>query len=196
MKVFNGFDPERQLIVVTITSNLLTKYFPNFKGMIKSSSGMPDGIKVERESSDTANILFPLPKDSEKKRVDSSKMAIALDKIMMDNLFDTVNRFVNLAMKKELSQIEFLPLSGYPIEDLKNDVEQAIKGKRHFCLIKDYKDYLENAEKPEKTFNFDQIKVEYLSEEYCEIATNIMVKGDLKSIADKYFPLMKKFDWY
>lgn len=196
MKVSNGFDPERNLVIVTITSNLLNKYFANFSGLIKTADIVPKGLTVEKINSNTANILFPLPKDSETRRIDDSKMMIGVDKTVMENLFKVVDRFINTAISKELKTIEFLPLFDYSIEGLKEDVKSAIKNKRNFCFIKSYKDYLESQKnKDNSLLNFEQLRVEYLSPEYCDIAIEIM-NGNLELIKKTYDPKLKKVEWY
>lgn len=197
MKIVKGFDPERQMIIITITSNLFIKYFASFCGLVNSAKDIPENTVVETAADkDTVNVLFPLPKDSETRMMGDSRLAIALDRSKIDKLYDIIYKFVNTAVRKELSKIEFLPLNEYPIEDLKKDVEEAVKNKRNFCLIRNYSDYLKGcSSNGESKLDFDQYLINYLDEEYCDVAVEI-TRGNISGLKKKYEPLLKKIEWY
>lgn len=175
--------------------------------MIKKEKSF-DGITVERESSNVASIIFPLPEDSQTRKLnegnpESKMMAISMDGRKMGKIYETIGKFVNTALNKELKKIEFLPLNGYPIEDLKKDVENAIKNKRNFCIIENYSDYLEmrnggsegtGKNKEDTKFYFNQLHMEYGTSEYSDVALSIM-SGKLKELQENLIPKMKKINW-
>lgn len=198
MKLIPGFDPERQLVIIKLTTNLLNKYYPNFLGLInKCKNTLPKGLKIEKGiESNMVSIIFPIdPKEANPKVVDenSKLMQMSLDRDKVSGIFDIVNNFINLALKKELSLTEFIPLGDYPLEDLKTDVKNAIQNKRNFCVVKDYSTYkdLQN-----NVYNFEQYNVEYGTSEYCDIALEIINSADLTELQEKYIPKLKKVEWY
>ena len=71
-------------------------------------------------------------------------------------------------------------------------MEAGIKGKRHFCVIRDYKEYLE-MEKQNK-YDFDQILIHFGTNDYANFALDLW-QGDIKGLQERLDPLFEKYDW-
>lgn len=199
MEIRNSFDPNEKRIQLIVTSNLLNNYFPNFSGMIKNSSKRldltEDQLRVEKTGKNTAIISFPLPVDSQVMKVDEQKMAVSMNPLSMEILNDSINRFCNAALRKTLKTTEFLPIFGYPIEDLKEDVKEAVKNKRNFCIIKDYQEYLDFSNSKESPkYCFTQVIAEYMSDLWAE-AVLLILDDKIEDLRKLVEPLYKKTEW-
>ena len=104
----------------------------------------------------------------------------------------TVYNFVIGAIRHEYKKTEFIPLEGYPIENMQKEVPEAVKNKRRLCIIKDYDEFL-NAEKTSKPI-YHQYIIEPGSSEYADVVIMIY-KGDLEQIRKIYKDKLKLEDW-
>ena len=197
MNINTGFNANDNSLNIIVTSNLLENYYPNFKGMILENEGMPRGLKVEKQDSDTAVITFPIPEAGKIKTIQSDsvdKMIVAIDKTTLDCICEAINSFVNACLRYKLRTTEFLPIGGkdYGITDLQKDVKRAISMKSNFCLIDTYKEFLDN-EKSRK-YKYNQYFIKYGTDEYSDVAIDIM-EGKLKSVQKKYESKLKLTNW-
>ena len=146
MKIQRGLNPESKMIQITVTTPLLSEYYNNFSGMIKNnSSDISDGLSVERISSDSAVVSFPLPEDSQMIN-QGEKALVSMSPVVVEKLNDVINKFVNCGLRKTLKTIEFLPLNNYELSNLQEDIKAAISNKRNFCILRDYNEYLKTSE--------------------------------------------------
>lgn len=199
MEIQNSFDPNEKRLQLIVTSNLLNNFFPNFSGMIKNSSKKldltEDQIRVEKTGKNTAVISFPLPVDSQVMKVDEQKMAVTMNPLSMEVLKDSINRFCNAALRKTLKTTEFLPMFGYPIEDLKKDVKKAVESKRNFCIIKDYQEYLDfSNSKGSPKYCFTQVMAEYRSDLWADTVL-LILEDKIDELRKLVEPLYKKTEW-
>lgn len=171
MKVTPGFDPNSKKIKLEFKTNLLKKYYSNFAGMISNDSNIPNGTNIEQVGDDTAVISFPLPKNSQIKNDDERGIGfIAVDPKSMEIFSEVINRFVNAALRKEFRTTEFIPLEGYPISNLKEEIKEAIKNKRNFCIIDTYENY---KRLKEINYEFKQAYVNFGTSDYSKTAVLI-----------------------
>ena len=195
MNIQTSFAPDSKLVTINIETNLLTKYFPNLCGLIKDSPDAPRGAEVERITSTSAMITFPIEGSGEIKRVDENRMAVAIDASLMDKLNGIINLFVNCALRKEFKSTEFIPLSGYPVENLQIDIQEAVKNKRNLCIIDDYAEYLKmQKDKRSGEFKLRQFMVEYGSPEYSECAI-LLYQGKLEELKTMYSEKLEYRSW-
>lgn len=190
----HGFDPESKMIVINVKTNLLSKYYPNFKGLFDNADDLPNGTKIERVGESMASIIFPIP-ESASISVDkkSGTGSVALETGATENIYNTVNKFVNSAIRSELRKTEFLPLSGYPLEDLQNDVKAGVGAKRRFCILGSYQEYLDMQS--EGKYEFTQAMIDYGTPEYADIAVMVM-SGEMEELKKLMEPRLKKEDWF
>lgn len=195
MKLTNGFSPEEKKITISVETGLLGKYYNNFNGILKDrSKSLPEGWKVEYKSPNTAVISFPAPSDTTFKESETNKgsMLIGVNPKNIMPILDTIESFVNMALRYELKRTEFIPLNGYPIENLKEDVQVAVKGKRSFCIIGEYAEFLSMEKKRE--YKFHQYMVRYGTEDYSDVAV-LLYEGKLDELREIYTPKLKLTEW-
>lgn len=191
MNVSTGFDPDSKKITVTVSTNLLKKYHPNFKGLFQMAQKKPKGLEVNIKGGGRAIISFPIPEENIKV-VGEGKGMVGVDREDMDGVMEIINRFANSAIRKELKQTEFVPLEGYNEESLKEDVKAAVKNKRNLCIIDTYENYLKNEE--DRKYEYNQYLVDYGTDEYMNIAISIAT-GKLSEVRKQYKKKLKKENW-
>ena len=203
MKVDTGFDPAEKKIVITVQTPLLKRHLSLFRELINNSEnkkGLPKGLGVENIEglrSDTALVTFPIQDNDIKSSSELRKSSVIGIKMeYMESISTEINRFVSIALKRELDSLEFIPLKGYPVEDLKNDVQSAVKNKRNLCLIKTYDEYLnsQNNESRKDAFQFHQYIVWYGTDEYTDVAINLF-NGELDELREKYEKRLSFTNW-
>lgn len=191
MKLIPGFDPSENKVTISIETNLINKYFPNLVGLVKDCPDVPRGIDVEQFSNNTAVISFPIGDEDDFKKTSTG---VAINSRKMDSIQNVINDFVNCALRHELRKTEFIPLHGYPLEDLMKDVKNAAKAKRNLCLIKEYSEYL-NMEK-ERLYKFTQLIIPADSNEWADVILLILEgKKGLKKLQDNYESKLSFVEW-
>lgn len=197
MKVDTGFDPTESKVIITVQTPLLERYLRTFRKIFENSTriGMPEGIKIERHADrlDTAYILFPV----DKKDIASTgkqSAVVGINMECMKSISDELNHFVVSALKSKLKSVEFIPLEGYPVENLMDEVKNAVEGKRGFCIIKNYEEYLKTQTPTKDSYIFNQYMVEYGTDEYTDIAIELY-NGEMEDIREKYTSKLKLQNW-
>lgn len=193
MKLTNGFSPEEQRLTIKVESNLLKKYFNNFSGIINNHEGLPEGTRVEQKGVSSAEISFPIPKSTRINRIDDEQMSIVVNADDMNSITDAINDFINQALKYELKHTEFIPLNGYPVEDLKKDIQAAVQAKRDLCIIGEYSEYLKMQE--ERKYTYHQYIVKHGTIEYAEAAL-LIYEEKINELQDIYSSKLTLTDWY
>ena len=201
MKVDTGFDPAEGKVIITVQTPLLERHLGLFQAFFEKSSrsGMPKGVKVEtsEDKLDTAYILFPVDKsDLQTKREFKDQGVVGIKMEYMKSISDELNHFVKFALQKQLKTLEFIPLNGYPVENLIKEVQDAVKGKRGFCIIKTYDEYLKSQDNtaPKDAYTFHQYIVEYGTDEYVDVAINLY-NGELEELRKLYEPKLSYQNW-
>ncbi len=176
----------------TIELNLFKRYFPNFAGLIMLDEDLP-GCSVKQTKSNTAVVSLPIEDKSavqHNEGDDSASVRAPAQSILA--LQRILNSFVNVALKKELNSTEFIPLNGYPIESLQEDIVAAVKAKRKLCIIGEYQEYLDSNAK--NVFAYHQQMVEYGTEEYAD-AVVLIKEGNLDELRKIYKPKLIFVEW-
>lgn len=191
-----GFNSTDNSITIAVTTPILNRYSEAFRKVfeISKNPNLPKKLEVEySNSSETMLVNFPAEQE-ELAQVKNGK-SIPIPATKIEAIRKEINRFVVYVLKKELKSIEFIPLNGYPVEELKKDVQAAVKGKRKFCLIKTYEEYLKNQKANSKNaFTYHQYMVEYGTPEYIEVALNLY-NGEIDILREKYEPQLKYTNW-
>lgn len=186
MNIQPGYNPEKKCVTLCVESNLLSRYFPNFSGMILGEPGIPRNTNVEQVDNTTAMISFPLDDKGMVTKLSENKMSIGINADSMDVFQRVINTFINCALKKELKTTEFVPLYGYSIDELHNDIQAAVKNKRKLCIIRDYSEYLAMSQGKNGTaYIFHQYMVEYGTPEYTEAAI-LLYNKDMESLRNTF----------
>lgn len=197
MKFTQTFNPDNNKVVFILETNLLNRYFPNLKGLVESDKDVPSDIEVVQRNSNTALISFsPGPESGNVQKTEQSNgtgsYRIAIDSRKVDSINRVLNKFTRCALKKELSTTEFVPLEGYPEENLREEIVAAIKGKRRLCILKDYDEYL-NMQKKEE-YIFHQYILEYGTNEYADAVLYIRF-GNLSKLRELYSDKLVLTNW-
>jgi hypothetical protein len=180
---------------MNVNSNLLEKYYYNFGGMLKADSRSPKNLKVSRVDSTTASIILPINRTNSQTEITNRSdgtATIGIDRRLFDGIIDVINRFVNLAINKELMSLEFCPLEGYSFKSLSEDLLKAIEAKRDLLFVDTYQNYLDACNKTSYTFN--QYIIPYGTSEWAD-AIILIESGKIKELKEKIKPLLKKKDW-
>lgn len=188
-----GYNPTNGDLEFTIELNLFRNYFPNFEGLILMNEELTKcRAKVRQIEPNKAIVAFPIDKDSIK-RVSEETAAVRFDNVSgLQALYSVLNSFTRVAIKKELKTTEFIPLNGYPVEDLQNDIQAAVKGKRKLCIINDYSEYLEKQR--DHNLVYHQYIVEYGTSEYAD-AVLMILDGNMERLRKLYTPKLVKTEW-
>ncbi len=195
MKFTQTFNPDNNRVVFILETNLLTRYFPNLKGLVENDKDVPSDIEVEQRNSNTALISFsPGPETSvQKSEVNGGgSYRVAIDSRKVESINRVLNKFTRCALKKELSTTEFVPLHGYPEENLKEEIIGAVKGKRKLCILQDYEEYLNMQDK--ELYIFHQYILEYGTNEYVDAVLYIR-NGNFKKLRELYSDKLVLTDW-
>lgn len=188
-----GYNPANGDLEFTIELNLFRNYFPNFEGLILMNEELTKcNAKVRQIEPNKAIVAFPISKDSIKK-VNDDTAAVRFENVSgLKALYSVLNSFTRVAIKKELKTTEFIPLNGYPVENLKEDIQAAVKGKRKLCIINDYSEYLEKQK--DHNLVYHQYVIEYGTDEYAN-AVLMILDGDMDQLKEIYTPKLVKTEW-
>ena len=161
MKIATSIDFSRKRLVISITSNLFTDYYPHFEGLVKDSSGnkLPDKTEVVRQGKDTAMLSFPIPMSPETVKGpgdeggDEQVQKIGVPVDLYNSVMGFIYLFTDKAIKNMDKTREYLPLKGYPEEELKKDVIEALDNKRDLLIIDTYSAWINGIKTGERYFN-------------------------------------------
>lgn len=198
MKLSPDFDPKKGCIVLNLECQLLAKYFDVFETCFNNIPNS-DRLNLERKGDCSVNISLPtieggLPDKltGENSLGDMGIKSFAVETNDMNNIKSAINEFLNQSLSKALKTTEFIPLEGYSWDSMREDIREAIKHKRSFCVIKDYDEYL-RMQKDNK-YVFHQYMLEYGSEEYSDAAIMIFL-DEQKKMKEIYDQQLELVDW-
>lgn len=201
MKIQTSIDFSRKRLVISITSNLFTDYYPHFEGLVGKESGnkLPDKTEVMRQGKDTAMLSFPIPMAPETVKGGDEDGDNQVQKIGVPmDLYNSVMGFIYLFTDKAIKNMdktrEYLPLKGYPEEELKNDVIKALESKRDLLIIDTYSAWINGMKTGERSFNQYLVRYKTQQSEYCDIVLMIM-NGKFKEWRKKYKSQLTKVCW-
>lgn len=213
MKINPNYNPESSLFSIEITSNLLRDYFNNFRGMLLDCNEIPNDVEVTKKAIDTALVTFKVKKEdmesvgksipsnilSEVKKMlgvtggDVDGMMVSSGDIKpFEQVRQVVTKFVKQAAIYKFKKTEFIPLSNYPIENLKEDVVLALNAKRDFCIVDDFNKYRDAMDN--KNYILNHKIVNYGTAEYCDVFLDIL-SGKSVELENKYNPQLKESLW-
>lgn len=202
MKIAQSIDFSRKRLVISITSNLFTDYYPHFEGLVRDSSGkkLPDKTEVVRQGRDTAILSFPIPmtpetvKGGEDSNGEDQVQKIGVPMDLFNSVMGFIYNFTDKAVKNMDKTRECLPLRGYPEEELKNDVIKALNAKRDLLIIDTFQAWVKGMRTGERSYNQYLVKYKTQQSEYSDIVLMI-VNGKFKEWRKKYKGQLKKVDW-
>lgn len=180
MEIITDFNPVTSRVNVTVRSNLLSRYFSNFRGMVLESKILPPETSIIQKSVDSAQVSFS-----------TTPTSFNGGNRWINNATKVLSKFVQVAVSKELNTIGFFPLSGYSPDKMQEEIQDNVKNKRDILLIKDYKEYLDMDVRSPK---FIQYRLEYGTPEYADVAL-MLWKKQISKLKKDYSPKLQFTKW-
>ena len=117
----------------------------------KSLGKLPSDLEVKNLYDGRCLITFhiDIPDTKEGKKIGK------LPKNMTEKISAVIEKFRERAMKKEFMTTEFIPLTGYPLEELQKDIKEAIKNsfyERYVVRTRRVKHYVSAAMETNNSF--------------------------------------------
>lgn len=188
------YDSGSKKMIIEFKNGLLENYFDVLENCVKENKSkgiLPEDLELQNLEDSRCLIMFHIDLPEAQGMKDGQRIG-TLPKGMTDKISNVIEEFRKKAIKKEFSVTEFIPLNGYPLEDLQKDIQEAIKNKRNFCVVDKYSEYLKFADG--KTTSLNQSKVKFLSNEYSDTAIYIY-EGNLKKLKEYYKDKLSVVDW-
>ena len=159
-------------LIANYRSSQIIKDYKNFCKKVKKN--FPDAT-FDTEGEDL--IIIHIPSDYQDFS-DCPKLR-EKDNVQIDLLMDTLDLYESEIINKKMSAIEIIPLKGYPIESITEDVKNAVDKKLTICVIDNYRNYQKFNSGLIRELNYTNYK--YLSDEYCNVVCYCL-KGDLDGL--------------
>ena len=194
----SGYDPVKNLVFIKAKAPAFVST-SNLSSLKKKLSDITD--TVWKSGADEISVGVT-PAGVGESFGGNSSVCISVE--TMTAIKESLLGFYKKAVKKRFSMTEFIPLNGYGWNDLKEDVKKAIEGKRNFCILETYEDYLDlvggekestsKSKKNKNRFLVKHLDVPYMSDDYCDIA--ILIETDKEQdLKEKYTPKLVKSEW-
>ncbi len=195
-KIDFSYDFGRKKMIVIYKNNLLIENKDEFQSYIEKSN-LPANSIICSDSSgrdNVCNIEIPyVPEGNEIINKGNGVISLPVPKQLIDEISDVVNKFSSDCIKKIMGRTEIIPLKGYGIDDIVNDIKTAIEKKRDICIIRDYQDYLDG-----KNIFSDGLDIaiyKYMSDEYCNVVVECAGKRSLSGLKKLTEKDLNKPEW-
>jgi hypothetical protein len=191
-----SYDFNKKKMIVIYKNNLLVENKEQLQGYIEKSN-LPKNSIISNDLGgrlNVCNIEIPyVPEGNNIINKGNGIMSLPVPTELLNELSNVVNEFSSDCIKNIMNTTEILPLKGYGIEDMINDVKTAIEKKRNFCIIRNYQDFLDG--KNIITGELEIAMYKYMSEEYCNIAIEIAGKKSLSGLKKLTEKDLHKPEW-
>lgn len=178
-----SYDFNKKRMIVIYKNNLLVENKEQLQGYIEKSN-LPKNSVISNDLGgrlNVCNIEIPyVPEGNNIINKGNGIMSLPVPTELLNELSNVVNEFSTDCIKNIMNTTEILPLKGYGIEDMARDVRTAIENKRNFCIIRNYQDHLDG--KNIITGELEIAMYKYMSDEYCNIAIEIVGKKSLSGL--------------
>lgn len=204
MRQFSAaYDPIKKRFVFQYKSKLIKKYSGKFDSRLED---LGDEVQVHKFSEDKTLCEISVPLeiydehiqhqlDDEGNKTGMIKVAIQPEdaeelKNYSEEIQKRIFEFEKEVVMEETKNLEFIPLEGYPIEDLKKDVKSALENGRDFCVIDSMDSYLDFM----NTMTLNQALYKHGSDMYYNIFLAIH-NGDMDELKELTIKSLKKKEW-
>lgn len=188
------YDASSKRMIIEYKNKLLENHFDILENCVsegKFKNNLPKDISLQNLNDGRCVITFSFNLPNSDNMKDGQRIN-SLPKSLTEKLTDLLEEFKGRAIKKEFVTTEFIPLSGYSLDKLQEDVKDAVKNKRNFCIVDKYSEYLKFAAGDITTLK--QGNFAYLSNDYSNIALYIY-EGNLKKLRETYKDKLSEVDW-
>lgn len=107
---------------------------------LKEKGELPERVQIKSVTPEKCVLILPTKIKGEEKLNDGDRIENIPPEVH-ELVSSLIEKFTDKALEAEFENVEFIPLSGYSIEELKKDITSSIKEKRDFCLIDTYENY-------------------------------------------------------
>ena len=192
-----SYDFNKKRMIVIYKNNLLIENKEHLQKYLENSN-LPKNSSISNDMAgrkNVCNIEIPYIPDESAEVINRGNGVISLPvpSELLNELSTGVNNFSSDCIKRISQSIEIIPLKGYDIDLISEDIKKAIENKRDFCIIRDYQDYLDGRNI--FTDNLDIAIYKYLSDEYCNIVVECVSKKSLSGLRKLTEKDLKKPEW-
>ena len=172
------YDSSSHRLMVEYKNVLLEKHWDLFSDLIKEagkSSYLPKDTELKKVDSGKVLVIMPCTIEGAEDYRDGDRIKNLPD-LVTEHLSNVLETFSRRALEHEMKEIEFIPLSGYSMDKLKEDIDANYKR-----LVK------------QETIETKQCRFKYLDNDYADVAYLIHSgnSGELK----KYKSRLEKTSW-
>lgn len=172
-------------LVIIYSNSLLGEFSNMFQDAIKKQ--FPEAeIKIISETKHVISIPSDFNDFSENPKLSED------DESQIDLIVETLEDFEEDAIMEKSGQYEIIPLEGYSVENIIEDIKSAVHDKRNLCIIDTYDNY-QRYNKGE-LFEINHVKFEYLSDDYNDTVCYCLM-GDIKGLGMKVIDKMSLGEW-
>ena len=175
------YDSSSHRLMVEFNNVLLENHWDLFSELIAEASKksyLPKNTEFKKVSSEKALIVIPYKLEGAENLEDGDRIE-NLPSQVTEHLSNVLESFSKKAVDLEMKNLEFMPLSGYSLDQMKEDLIQAIKDKRDLVLIDTYSNYKKLVQK--ETTETNQCVLKYLDNDYADVAY-LIYSGNLSEL--------------
>ena len=189
MKRLKGLsDSDSKKMIVEYKTDLLENNFNILEDCVKKrilKNELPEEFEIKLVEDNKCILSFYID-------IPNSSTFGSLPPKVANQISDCLFEFRNKSIKKMFKEIEFIPLSGYPLSNLQKDIIEAIKNKRDFCILDKYENYVKFSKN--ELFKLNQYQAKFGSSDYSDVAIYIHT-GNMKRLVEQFRDKLEIFDW-
>jgi hypothetical protein len=203
-----AYDAKSKKFAFVYKCKLLKKYYDDFSNLMEK---LKDDFSVEKLGNNVIQVLLPFEVEPEELKtrtiappvmdegssMGGMKVGMKLEPEDAEELYKHLEKvqtlifdFEDYAMKEETKNLEFLPLSGYPTNNIIEDAKSAFENKRDFCVI----DTMESYNNFSTTATLNQAIYKFGTDSYNNILLAAMI-GDMEELKRITKDSLKKNEW-
>lgn len=198
MNIVKAYSPEAETLLIIVSSTAIDDSGYNYiKDVVDRLNKDPEideknkPIYISQGQGNSVTVSFKHSFDPETDvMIDSERIGVLSSGI--GPIANEVMKAVAHLLSKHLSNLEFLPMKGYSLENLRSELDAAIENKRDLAVHEFYNDWKEmNALNKSE---FPGIKLEYGTDEWADVILDFKTLGS-KELVKKYKPMLTEITW-
>lgn len=181
------YDSSAKKLMINFSFGFLDKYWDFLEKTFEEEvekGNIPKNSEIDKGSENACIISIPVDIPGSEKFGDGERMD-NVPKEITGKVAAFLGAFKDTIFLHEFGHLEFIPLTGYPKEKLKTDIERAVSEKKDLCLIDSYSSYKKFVKlKNDPMTELKYKKIKFANPEYAEVAwyCNMGKIGELKNL--------------